>query len=146
MYPLEGMPMVNRGFNEEQLDWLKKLRNEGNYNHFVSLFERMAVDRRHFTLANLVVKRHLEGKLVGEQVDSAILNSVDMSGLVLKGLKTAAPNFDRNFSKDEISILELLGRDQLVEFIKRRTGDMRFIQYLMLSVEFAFEMELMSED
>jgi hypothetical protein len=69
-----------------------------------------------------------------------------MSGLVLKGLKTAAPNFDRNFSKDEISILELLGRDQLVEFIKRRTGDMRFIQYLMLSVEFAFEMELMSED
>ena len=138
--------MVNRGFNEEQLDWLKKLRDEGNYNHFVSLFERMAVDRRHFTLANLVVKRHLEVKLVGEQVDSAILNSVDMSGLVLKGLKTAAPNFDRNFSKDEISILELLGRDQLVEFIKRRTGDMRFIQYLMLSVEFAFEMKLMSGD
>ena len=140
------MPMVNRGFNEEQLDWLKKLRDEGNYNHFVSLFERMAVDRRHFTLANLVVKRHLEVKLVGEQVDSAILNSVDMSGLHLKGLKTAAPNFDRNFSKDEISILELLGRDQLVEFIKRRTGDMRFIQYLMLSVEFAFEMKLMSGD
>ena len=140
------MPMVNRGFNEEQLDWLKKLRDEGNYNHFVSLFERMAVDRRHFTLANLVVKRHLEVKLVGEQVDSAILNSVDMSGLHLKGLKTAAPNFDRNFSKDEISILELLGRDQLVEFIKRRTGDMRFIQYLMVSVEFAFEMKLMSED
>ena len=138
--------MVNRGFNEEQLDWLKKLRDEGNYNHFVSLFERMAVDRRHFTLANLVVKRHLEVKLVGEQVDSAILNSVDMSGLHLKGLKTAAPNFDRNFSKDEISILELLGRDQLVEFIKRRTGDMRFIQYLMVSVEFAFEMKLMSED
>ena len=138
--------MVNRGFNEEQLDWLKKLRDEGNYNHFVSLFERIAVDRRHFTLANLVVKRHLEVKLVGEQVDSAILNSVDMSGLHLKGLKTAAPNFDRNFSKDEISILELLGRDQLVEFIKRRTGDMRFIQYLMLSVEFAFEMKLISGD
>ena len=138
--------MVNRGFNEEQLDWLKKLRNEGNYNHFVSLFERMAVDRRHFTLANLVVKRHLEGKLVGEQVDSAILNSVDMSRLRLKGLKTAAPEFDKNFKKEEIEILELLGRDQLVEFIKRRTGDMRFIQYLMLSVEFAFEMKLMSGD
>lgn len=146
MYPLEGVPWVNRGFNEEQLDWLKKLRDEGNYNHFVSLFERMAVDRRHFTLANLVVKCHLEGKLVGEQVDSAILNSVDMSRLRLKGLKTAAPEFDKNFKKEEIEILERLGRDQLVEFIARRTGDMRLIQYLKISVEFALKMKFVSED
>ena len=146
MYPLEGMPWVNRGFNEEQLDWLKKLLHEGNYNHFVSLFERMAIDRRHFTLANLVVKYHLEGKLVEEQVDSAILNSVDMSGLVLKGVKTAAPEFDKNFKKEEIEILEQFGRDQLVEFIARRTGDMRFIQYLKLSVEFALKMKFVSED
>ena len=146
MHPLEGVPWVNRGFNETQLNWLKQLRDEGNFNHFVSLFERMAVDRRHFTLANLVVKYHLEGKLVGKQVDSAILKSVDMSGLVLKGLKSEAPEFDRNFNKDEISILERLGRDQLVEFIARRTGDMRFIQYLKISVEFALKMKNVSED